>query len=35
MVLSTYAQARKLEPKETRDASSFSASDKDFTGYLT
>jgi hypothetical protein len=35
MVLPTYARARKLEPKETRDASTFSASDKNFTGYVT
>ena len=35
MVLPIYEQARKLEPEEARNASTFSASDKNFTGYIT
>jgi hypothetical protein len=35
MVLPSYEQARKLEPQETRDANTFSASDKNFTGHIT
>jgi hypothetical protein len=35
MVLTTYEHARKLEPKETGDASTFSASDKNFVGRVS
>jgi hypothetical protein len=35
MVLTTYEYARKLEPEETGDASTFSASDKNFIGRIS